>query len=74
MMDKQKLKLMKLCEHWAKHNDSHVENFTKWCEIAKEMQLHSVAEDLTNAIVAMNKSTEFLISAKEKLERMGLSF
>ena len=69
MVDKQKLKLMKMCEHWAEHNDSHVESFNKWHDIAKEMQLDSVAEDLTNAIGAMNKSTEFLIAAKQKLER-----
>jgi nickel/cobalt transporter (NicO) family protein len=68
MTDKQKLKLMKLCEHWADHNDSHVESFKKWHKIAKEMQLNEVADDLMNAIEAMNKSTEFLISAKQKLE------
>ena len=68
MTDKQKLKLMKLCEHWADHNDSHVESFKKWYKIAKEMQLDEVADDLMNAIDAMNKSTEFLISAKQKLE------
>ena len=68
MTDKQKLKLMKLCEHWADHNASHVESFKKWYEIAKEMQLDSVADDLMSAIDAMNKSTEFLISAKQKLE------
>jgi nickel/cobalt exporter len=68
MTDKQKLKLMKLCEHWADHNDTHVENFKKWYEIAKEMQLNEVANDLMNAIDAMNKSTGFLISAKQKLE------
>ena len=68
MTDKQKLKLMKLCEHWADHNDSHIESFKRWYEVAKELQLDSVADDLMNAINAMNKSTEFLISAKQKLE------
>ena len=69
MADKQKLKLMKMCQHWATHNDSHVESFKKWHDIAKDMQLNAVAKDLTDAIDAMNKSTEFLISAKQKLER-----
>jgi hypothetical protein len=68
MTDKQRLKLMKLCEHWADHNNSHVESFKKWHKIAKEMQLNEVADDLMNAIDAMNKSTDFLISAKQKLE------
>ena len=68
MTDKQKLKLMKLCEHWADHNDSHVESFKKWYEIAQDMNLNEVADDLRKAIDAMNKSTEFLISAKQKLE------
>jgi hypothetical protein len=68
MVDKQILKLSKLCEHWANHNDSHKENFIKWREIAREKDLLSVVEKLDKAIEMMDKSTEFLLSARKDLE------
>lgn len=67
MVDKQILKLSKLCEHWANHNDSHKESFVKWRDIAKEKSLTSVVENLNNAIESMDKCSEFLRSAKEDL-------
>ena len=65
MVDKQLLKLSKLCEHWANHNESHKESFVKWRAIAKEKNLTSVVENLNNAIEMMDKCTEYLLSAKE---------
>ncbi len=67
MVDKQILKLSKLCEHWANHNDSHKESFVKWRDIAKEKSLSSVVENFNNAIEMMDKCTEYLLSAKEAL-------
>jgi len=67
MVDKQILKLSKLCEHWANHNDSHKESFVKWRDIAKEKSLTLVVENLNNAIEMMDKCTEYLLSAKEDL-------
>ena len=67
MVDKQILKLSKLCEHWANHNDSHKESFVKWRDIAKEKSLTSVVENFNNAIEMMDKCTEYLLSAKEAL-------
>jgi len=67
MVNKQILKLSKLCEHWASHNDSHIESFQKWFEIAKGMGLNSVAENLNKAIEMMDRSTEYLIAAKNQL-------
>ena len=63
MVDKQLLKLSKLLEHWAKHNDSHKESFVKWRDIAKEKSLTSVVENLNNAIEMMDKCTAFLQKA-----------
>ncbi len=65
MVDKQLLKLSKLCEHWANHNDSHKESFVKWRDIAKEKSLTSVVDNLNYAIEMMDKCTEYLLSAKE---------
>ena len=67
MVDKQLLKLSKLCEHWANHNDSHKESFVKWRDIAKERSLTSVVENFNSAIEMMDKCTEYLLSAKEAL-------
>ncbi len=68
MVDKQILKLSKLCEHWANHNDSHIGSFIKWREIAREKNLLTVVEKLDKAIEMMDKSTEFLLSARKELE------
>ena len=68
MVDKQILKLSKLCEHWANHNDSHKDSYIKWRNIAREKHLLTVAEKLDKAIEMMDKSTEFLLSAKNDIE------
>ena len=69
MVEKQILKLSKLCEHWAAHNNSHKESYTKWRAVATEKGLDSVAEKLNKAIEMMDKSTEYLLSAKEELNK-----
>jgi len=69
MVDKQLLKLSKLLEHWAKHNDSHKESFIKWRDIAEEKSLTLVVDNLNNAIEMMDKCTEYLLSANEALNK-----
>jgi len=69
MVDKDILKLEKLCEHWAKHNNSHKETFEKWRDIAKEKDLDIVVENLNKAIEMMDKSTEYLLFAKQNLDK-----
>lgn len=68
MVEKQILKLSKLCEHWAAHNSSHKENYIKWRNIAEENGLNSVVEKIDKAIEMMDKSTKFLLSAREDIE------
>ena len=67
MVEKELLKLYKLCEHWAAHNNSHKESYIKWRDIAKEKGLNLVVEKLNKAIEMMDKSTEYLLLAKEDL-------
>lgn len=69
MVDKQKEKLAKLCEHWANHNESHKENFAKWRDIASEMQLIAVVEELNKAIESMNQCNEHLLSVINHIEK-----
>lgn len=68
MVEKEILKLSKLCEHWAAHNNSHKESYMKWRDFAKEKGLNSVAEKLDKAIEMMDKSNEFILSARKDLE------
>ena len=68
MVEKHLLKLSKLCEHWAAHNNSHKESYIKWRDIAMEEGLNSVVDKLNKAIEMMDKSTEFLLSAKKELD------
>ena len=68
--DKEILKLSKLCQHWADHNDSHKENFLKWRDIAKEKGLESVKGNLDKAIEMLDKCNEFLLLANKQLEMM----
>jgi nickel/cobalt exporter len=68
MVDKDVLKLKKLCEHWANHNISHKESFEKWKNIANDLGLNSVAQNLDNAMAMMDKCNEYLIAAKNEIE------
>ena len=65
--DKDIVKLSKLCQHWAEHNESHKDSFIKWRDIAKEKGLDSVVENLNKAIEMMDKSTEYLLATYKEL-------
>jgi len=67
-LDKEILKLSKLCQHWADHNESHKENFVKWKNIAESRGLAKVVDKLERAIEMMDKCNEYLISAQKELE------
>lgn len=66
--DKEILKLSKLCQHWASHNDSHKENFLKWRNIVESKGLSKVVENLDKAIEMMDKCNEYLLLANKELE------
>ena len=68
MIDKQQLKLKKMCQHWADHNISHKESFEKWRKIAQEMNLTEVAENLNKAMEMMDKCNEFLYAARDNIK------
>ncbi|MFX1514242.1 MAG: hypothetical protein ACFFCQ_16835 [Promethearchaeota archaeon] len=68
--DKDLLRLSKLCEHWASHNDSHMENFEKWRNIVQQKQLINVEDNLKNAINMMKNCSDYLIAAKMELEKL----
>jgi hypothetical protein len=67
--DKDIVKLSKLCQHWAEHNDSHKESFLKWRDVAKTKGLSSVVGKLDSAIEMMVKCSEYLLSVHKELEQ-----
>lgn len=65
--DKDILKLSKLCKHWADHNDSHKENFSKWRDIAKSKGLNAAVENLNKAIEMLDRCNKYLLTARKGL-------
>ena len=70
MIDKEILKLSKLCEHWANHNESHKENFEKWRDKAEEKNLKNIIDYLNKAIEMIDNCNDYLLAAKKELDTM----
>jgi hypothetical protein len=70
-MEEEKLRLKKLIEHWAEHNDEHSTRFEESTKKASEMGLPGVAEELKGAAEAGMKVSEHLRSAIEKMVYPG---
>jgi hypothetical protein len=62
-------KLVKLLEHWIKHNDDHAENYRNWAKKTKEKGMNDVgllledAVDMTESISNKCKKALELITA-----------
>lgn len=65
--EKEILKLKKLLIHWAEHNDSHMESFVKWRNIASSYGLVKIVEQLDEAIGKMKQCNEHLLAAHTEL-------
>lgn len=61
-----KEKIVKILNHWIKHNDDHTENYIKWAGIAKGENLFEVANILED-ISKMSKEMNFLFEKALKL-------
>ena len=75
-MDKKEkdiLKLTKLVKHWADHNESHKESFTKWRDIALGYELKEIVDKLNLAIKMMDDSTKNLLEAEKLLTKKNES-
>jgi len=66
-LDKEILKISKLCQHWADHNDSHKTSFLKWRNVAESKGLRNVVENLDKAIQMMDECTKYLLLAQKEL-------
>ncbi len=64
-------KIIKLLEHWIRHNEDHAETYQDWANKAKQNQLEAVAaliEDAAAMNLAVNDKFE---QAKALLQRKG---
>ncbi len=66
--NKDLLKLSKLLIHWAEHNDSHKDSFTKWQEVARENGLDDVVLNLEQAKKMLDESSRYLLKAHKELD------
>ncbi|RLB75116.1 MAG: hypothetical protein DRH24_20140 [Deltaproteobacteria bacterium] len=54
-------KMIKLLEHWVKHNDDHAETYRDWAKKAKEKNMDeagSLLEDAAEMTLAISKKFE----------------
>ena len=64
-------KLIKLLDHWLKHNDDHAGNYRDWAEKARQNQLEAVGallEDVCDLTAEINAKFE----SAAKLVRKGI--
>lgn len=66
-MEKEKLRLMRLLEHWTQHNDEHRKKYRESADQAKKIGLVKVAEEMT---LAADKSRDVSTHLRKALEKM----
>lgn len=67
-MSDERLRLRKLIEHWAEHNDEHRARFEESAREAAEMGLGAIAENLKAAAERAAEVSEHLLRALELFE------
>ncbi len=67
-MSEDRLRLIKLVEHWIEHNDEHAKRFREEAESAEEMKLEGVATEMINAVEASEKVSECLLRALKDIK------
>jgi hypothetical protein len=65
-MDEKK-KLSVVIDHWIEHNESHMTEYRKWAQKAKELGLSSVTGDIEEAVKNLMKCNESLQKALKVL-------
>ena len=65
-MEEKKIRLKKLIEHWAEHNDEHSLRFKEFAKSLADMGILSSADELNAAAEASRKVSKHLRLALEK--------
>ena len=67
-MNEDRLRLIKLVEHWIEHNDEHGKRFKEEAKNAEEMKLRMAADEMMGAAEASMKVSEKLSRALKYLK------
>jgi len=67
-LGEEKLRIAKLIDHWAHHNDEHGGRFAETAAEAERMGLGAVAEELRRAADESGKVSRHLLKALKHLE------
>jgi hypothetical protein len=70
-MDERTLKLMKLIEHWAEHNDEHGQRFNESVAQAEDMGLKDVSNEMKEAYLKTLEVSRHLRNALTRLKEGG---
>ena len=70
-MGEEKLRMVKLIDHWAHHNNEHGERFAETAAEAERMGLSMVAEELRRAADESGKVSRHLLKALKILGEVG---
>jgi hypothetical protein len=70
-LDEKKLRLMKLIEHWAEHNDEHSQRYNESAAEAEDLGLTGVAEEMREAHLKAAEVSMYLRSALTKIKESG---
>ena len=62
-------KLIKLLQHWIKHNDDHVKTYLDWAQKAKENDLNEANSMLENAAEETKKISRIFEQAARHLKK-----
>ncbi len=65
MDDKKKLSVV--IDHWIEHNESHIGEYRKWAQKAKELGFASVSKDIEVAIEKLLQCNHSLQKAMKEL-------
>ena len=70
-MDEKLLRLMKLVEHWAEHNDEHAQRYGESAKEAKDIGLEKAASELEKAHSEALVVSKLLRQALSEIEGSG---
>ena len=63
----ERAKLKVLLNYWIEHNREHSQEFGEWSEKAKAFGEEEVSQAMSRAVQEMDKSSQLLVKALEKL-------
>ena len=66
-MNSEEEKIRTLLEYWIEHNKEHGQEFKEWAEKMQNADKPNVSAELLQASMDMDKATEHLYKARERL-------